>query len=96
MHPAKVTRDNLSKLTDLPNIGTAGESDLLVLGIATVDGLIGRCPYKMHAELCVKTGFAHDVCVIDVFISITRFMQGDKAKPWWEYTQERKRHLNET
>ena len=55
--------------------------------------LIGRDPYQLHAELCEKTGVQHDVCVIDVFISIVRFMHGEKPQSWWHYTQERKDYL---
>ncbi|MBL4909382.1 MAG: hypothetical protein JKX78_05055 [Alteromonadaceae bacterium] len=33
MNPNKVTRENLRKLTDLPNIGKAGAQDLNLLGI---------------------------------------------------------------
>ena len=93
MNPNKVSRNNLSSLTDLPNIGKAGEGDLIVLGINKPADLIGFCPYEMHKSLCEKTGIQHDVCVIDVFISITRFMQGEEPKPWWEYTSERKQYL---
>jgi hypothetical protein len=28
--------------------------------------------------------------VLDVFLSITRFMAGDAPQPWWHYTAERK------
>ena len=93
MNPAKVSRDKLNQLTDLPNIGKAGAQDLLVLGISRPQDLVGLCPYEMHAALCRETGIDHNVCVIDVFISITSFIQGDDPKPWWAYTQERKRRL---
>jgi hypothetical protein len=93
MNPNKVTREHLSKLTDLPNIGRAGEKDLHVLGIFEPAQLVGKCPYEMYYSLCFTTGVKHDPCVIDVFISITRFMQGEKPRPWWEYTQERKNHI---
>ena len=93
MNPSKVSRDKLQRLTDLPNIGKAGEEDLNVLGINKAEDLIGRCPYEMHASLCERTGVRHDVCVIDVFISIIKFMEGDEPKPWWKYTEERKAHL---
>ena len=33
MHPAKVRRDHLHQLTDLPNIGPASAADLRRLGI---------------------------------------------------------------
>jgi hypothetical protein len=39
----------------------------------------------------VKTGVRHDPCVLDVFMSITRFMDGEDPKAWWDYTPERKR-----
>lgn len=95
MNPQKVSRDNLRRLTDLPNIGKAGEEDLHVLGINKPEDLIGRCPYEMHTQLCLKTGIKHDPCVIDVFISITRFMSGDDPQRWWAYTADRKAHLKQ-
>lgn len=90
MNPSKVSRNKLSSLTDLPNIGKAGECDLKILGIFDPKDLIGKCPYQMYESLCLKTQVLHDPCVIDVFISITRFMNGEDAKPWWAYTEERK------
>ena len=93
MNPAKVDRSKMRKLTDLPNIGKAGASDLQLLGIASPEDLVGRDPYQMYEELCSATGQIHDPCVIDVFISITRFMAGEDARPWWSYTAERKHAL---
>lgn len=94
MHPSKVTRDGLNLLTDLPNIGKAGEADLLLLGITKPEQLVGMCPYQMYERLCTLTDSKHDPCVIDVFISITRFMSGEPPRAWWEFTEERKnRHL---
>ena len=94
MNPNKVTRENLKTLTDLPNIGKAGEKDLNLLGIHQPEQLVGKCPYEMYYSLCFATGESHDPCVIDVFISITRFMKGENPLPWWKYTQERKNYLN--
>ena len=93
MHPNNVSRLRLNKLTDLPNIGKAGAADLQLLGITLPSDLIGQCPYAMHKALCDKTGVRHDPCVIDVFISITRFMAGEDARVWWDYTAERKQTL---
>jgi hypothetical protein len=31
--------------------------------------------------------------VIDVFLSVVRFMDGGAAQPWWTFTEERKRSL---
>lgn len=95
MNPQKVSRENLRLLTDLPNIAKAGEEDLHVLGVNKPEDLIRRCPYEMHKELCLITGIKHDPCVIDVFISITRFMSGDDPQVWWAYTAERKAYLKQ-
>jgi Pathogenicity locus len=93
MHPSKVSRDRLVALTDLPNIGSAGAEDLRVLGILTPQQLVGRDPWELYDTLCARTGVRHDPCVLDVLISVTRYMAGDDAKPWWAYTPERKAAL---
>ncbi|GGX15821.1 helix-hairpin-helix domain-containing protein [Undibacterium macrobrachii] len=91
MHPEKVCRERLRVLTDLPNIGKAGAADLVLLGITLPDQLVGRDPLQMYHDLCRLTQQRHDPCVIDVFISITRFMDGEPARAWWCFTEERKR-----
>lgn len=96
MNPSRVDRSRLTQLTDLPNIGKAGAGDLMLLGIEEPAQLVGRSPFEMYETLCEKTGVRHDPCVIDVFISVTRFMAGEAAKPWWEYTAERKRLVSES
>ena len=94
MNPAKVKRDDVKALTDLPNIGKAMAGSLRAIGVSNPTQLAGRSPYEMYEQLCAKTGSRQDPCVMDVFISITRFMEGDDPKPWWTYTAERKRHFN--
>lgn len=94
MHPAKVDRTRVRQLTDLPNIGPAMAADLRLIGIAHPEQLRGRDPFDLYDELCLATGSRHDPCVIDVFMSITAFMNGAPARPWWEFTPERKRHLS--
>ncbi len=93
MHPKKVRRNRVKALTDLPNIGPALEADLQLLGISEASQLCGRCPYAMYDELIRLTQIRQDPCVLDVFISITHFMNGGKAKPWWEFTAQRKQTL---
>lgn len=95
MNPTKVNRAMVTKLTDLPNIGKASAADFRLLGIETPDQLIGRCPFEMFESLCKKTGTRHDPCVIDVFMSVTRFMAGEDARVWWDYTDARKTMLLE-
>ena len=97
MSPAKVerrARSDIRQLTDLPNIGRAGAGDLRQLGITVPRQLINRDPYEMHRQLCEITGVRHDPCVIDVFISVTRFMNGEAPREWWAYTDERKKSLS--
>lgn len=90
MHPSKVVRDQVRELTDLPNIGLAMAKDLRALGIDAPGQLVGQSPWELYWRLCDETGSQHDPCVLDVFISITRFMDGEPPKPWWHYTAERK------
>ncbi|MEW5786796.1 MAG: helix-hairpin-helix domain-containing protein [Pseudomonadota bacterium] len=93
MNPAKVRRDRLERLEDLPNIGPAMARDLLSLGIRQPTDLAGQDAYVLYEQLCRQTGLRHDPCVIDVFLSVVRFMDGGPALPWWDYTAERKRAL---
>lgn len=91
MNPAKIERDRVRQLTDLPNVGPATAIDLRLIGINAPEQLVGKDPLKLYQSLCSKSGARQDPCVLDVFISITRFMGGDEPKPWWAYTEERKR-----
>ena len=90
MHPAKVDRRRLAKLTDLPNIGPACAADLRRLGIQRPEQLKGRQPLALYERLCRLTGQRQDPCVLDVLTSVVRFMDGEPARPWWEYSAERK------
>jgi hypothetical protein len=90
MNPAKVVREKTKKLTDLPNIGPSLAADLELIGIKTPNDLKGKDPKKLYDTLCEKSGAIHDPCVLDVFMSITEFMNGGEAKVWWDYTPKRK------
>lgn len=92
MNPEKVSRSRLAKLTDLPNIGKAVARDLNLIGVFEPEQLLGRCPLEMYRDLCEVTETLHDPCLIDVFMSVTSFMAGNDALPWWRFTAERK-HL---
>lgn len=84
-------RESLKRLTDIPNVGKAMEQDFLLLGINHPVELIGRDPYQLFQQLCEVTQAKHDPCVLDVFISAVRYMEGGPPKKWWEFTAERKR-----
>jgi hypothetical protein len=91
MHPDKVERQRLKLLTDLPNVGPACAKDLQLLGIDSPPDLRGKDPLEMYRALCDITGLRQDPCVLDVFISITRFIDGEPPQAWWAYTAERKK-----
>lgn len=95
MNPSKIDRSHVLVLTDLPNVGKACAKDLQLLGILAPNSLLGKCPFEMSEMLCEKTEARHDPCVIDVFISITRFMGGEEPHPWWVFTEERKQLLKQ-
>ncbi|MGB0513263.1 MAG: helix-hairpin-helix domain-containing protein [Wenzhouxiangellaceae bacterium] len=91
MHPSRVRRDRLGELTDLPNVGPKVASALFRIGIDLPSDLIGRDPFELYQDYCQSTGQREDPCVLDVFLSISRFMNGEEPRRWWEYTAERKR-----
>lgn len=89
----ELERDQISKLIQLPNVGKACVADFQLLDITHPQQLIGCNPYRMYEDLCRITAVRHDPCVIDVFISAVRYMEGGPALPWWNYTAERKAYL---
>jgi hypothetical protein len=88
-----ILHNRCTKLEQLPNIGPAMAADLRRIGFSQPGALKKGDPYKMYEKLCRVTNQRHDPCVLDVFISAVRFMNGAAAKPWWAYTAERKRKL---
>lgn len=86
-------RNSTRDFQDIPNVGPATEKDFILLGFREPLELVGKDPYQMHADLCALTGVRQDPCVIDVFISAVRYMEGGPPKNWWEFTAERKQHL---
>lgn len=92
MHPDKVDRNRLNKLTDLPKVGPAGAKDYQLLGYTKPQQLVGVSALHLYQQLCVVTGQHHDPCVLDVLLSVERFLAGDAPQVWWAYTTERQ-HL---
>lgn len=88
-----MSRNEIKKFQDIPNVGKAIERDLILLGIKKPIELIGKDPYQMYSDLCNVTGNRHDPCVVDVFISAVRYMEGGPPKKWWEFTNERKKTM---
>ncbi len=88
-------REKFTRLEEIPNVGPSMAEDLRLVGVSHPRDLIWRDPYQMYEELFCKTGERHDPCVIDVFISAVRFMEGEPERPWWAYTSERKNKLDD-
>jgi hypothetical protein len=89
-----MARHEIKKFQEIPNVGKATIKDFILLGINEPFELVGRDPYQMYSDLCKITNQHHDPCVIDVFISAVRYMEGGAAKKWWEFTLERKEHFS--
>ena len=60
MNPAKVVRDHVHRLTDLPNIGPAMAKDLELIGINRPDQLTGQDPLRLYERLCLERGVRQD------------------------------------
>ena len=88
-----MSRNEIKNFQDIPNVGKAIEKDFFLLGIKEPIELIGKDPYQMYSDLCNVTNNRHDPCVIDVFISAVRYMEGGPPKKWWEFTNERKNKM---
>lgn len=88
-----MNRNNIQRFQDIPNVGKAIEQDFLTLGLTGPADLTDKDPYLLYEELCTITAQRHDPCLIDVFISAVRYMQGEPARKWWEYTAERKHYM---
>jgi len=85
-----MARNEIKNVLEIPNVGKATEKDFILLGINDPFELVGRDPYQMYSDLCEITNQYHDPCVIDVFISAVRYMEGGAATKWWEFTSEKK------
>src|SRR5438270_7625318 len=83
----------VARLEQIPNVGPAVAADLRRLGITAPGELLGRDPYAMYDDLCRITGQRHDPCLLDTFIAVVRYMAGERKRPWWKYTAERKREM---
>jgi hypothetical protein len=77
-------------LTAIPNVGPAVARMLERLGIDSLDDLRGQDGEELHARLCALDGRRHDPCLLDTFVAVVDYADGGPARPWWEYSRERK------
>jgi nucleotidyltransferase/DNA polymerase involved in DNA repair len=79
-----------SELTKIPNIGPAVARKLSRLGIKRPDDLRDRDPDALFDQLCALDGHQHDPCLLDTFVAAVSYANGGPARPWWEFSRERK------
>jgi hypothetical protein len=84
---------SVSRLEDIPNIGPAIADELRALDIYEPAQLVGRDPYALYRRIGELSGEAGDPCLCDAFIAAVRFMEGGPVRPWWFYSEERRRRL---
>ncbi|MGI8903315.1 MAG: helix-hairpin-helix domain-containing protein [Solirubrobacteraceae bacterium] len=78
------------ELTSIPNVGPAVARKLGQLGIAHPGQLRGRDPDELFERLCALDGRRHDPCLLDTFVAAVSYADGGPARPWWEFSRERK------
>jgi pathogenicity locus Cdd1 protein len=88
-----IPRQALHSLEQLPNVGPSLAKSLRAVGVQRPRDLPGKDAYALYETLCEVSGARQDPCVLDVFISAVKFMEGAPPHPWWHYTAERKRAL---
>lgn len=82
---------DVKKFTDIPNVGPAMERDFILLGIKNPQDLKEKDAFILYKKMCKISGSRQDPCVLDTYLAVIDFMNGAEARPWWEYTEGRKR-----
>ena len=84
----------ISRLEDLPNIGSHIANDLRAIGIASPVDLRRRVPLTVFNDLKETMGRRHDPCVYYTLLSVEHFFTTSEKLPWWRFTTTGKTHLN--
>jgi hypothetical protein len=82
-----------SALLELANVGPAVVRHLERAGITDPSQLAGRDAFEIYEEMCAASGRRLDACLLDTVMSAVEQADGGPARPWWDYTAERKRRL---
>ena len=78
------------RLQEIPNVGPKMAAALIKLGVTSLEDAAGGDPDEMYYELCAIDAKRHDPCVRDVFAAAVSYADGGPARPWWEFTPDRK------
>jgi Pathogenicity locus len=79
-----------SDLTTIPNVGPAIALKLQRLGFDSIAELRGQDGAELFERFCALEGSPQDPCLLDTFMAVADFADGGPARPWWEYSRERK------
>lgn len=85
-HTSKVTQ-----FEQIPNIGKKMAEDFRLLGLKSPSDLAKQDGFKLYERMCKLTGTRQDPCVLDTYLAAVHFMNGGKARPWFDFTAERKK-----
>ena len=80
----------MARLRLIPNVGPKMAAELVKLGVTRLEDAAARDPDEMYHELCAIDAKRHDPCVRGVFAAVVSYAEGGPARPWWEFTPERK------
>jgi pathogenicity locus Cdd1 protein len=83
-----------SDLQRLVNVGPAIARRLERVGITRTSQLAGRDPLAIYELMCAQVGQREDPCVLDTLMSAIEQADGGPARPWWEYSERRRRLLS--
>ena len=83
-----------SDLLELANVGPAVARYLERVGITQTRQLAGRDAIEIYEEMCAASARRLDPCLLDTVMSAVEQAEGGPARPWWDYTAERKRKLS--
>jgi hypothetical protein len=84
------------QLQTLPNVGPAMASDLLRLGVTSVDDLSRRDPHELYERLSSMDGVRHGPDVLHTYAAAIHAARTGEARPWWTFRDARERAIGST
>lgn len=84
------SQGGVARLRRIPNVGPKMAAGLVKLDVLSLEDAAGRDPDEMYKRLNALDGRRNDPCVRDVFAAVVSHANGEPARPWWEFTPERK------
>jgi len=81
------------ELRALKNVGPATLSDLLLIGITTIDGLKTAHAEDLFQLLETKSGCKQNICMLDLFRAIIHEAQSGERLPWHYFSALRRKNI---